>query len=136
MSSMMSLRWSLWSLGAYTLLTMTDRLFLPVLSLSQYLYRHSSFVQNLSEKKMLAHFCLLQSPLFVELCDLNLAKIAISWASFSVKCVSVPLFIYLFIWRESKGTFKSDGERGNKINANVNGYTFYCSMKYTDLQRA
>ena len=22
------------------------------------------------------------------------------------------LFIYLFIWRESKGTFESDGERG------------------------
>ena len=24
------------------------------------------------------------------------------------------LFIYLFIWRESKGTFKSDGERGTR----------------------
>ena len=38
------------------------------------------------------------------------------------------LFIYLFIWRESKGTFVSDGERGDKIKANVNGYTFYIIM--------
>ena len=34
-------------------------------------------------------------------------------------------FIYLFIWRESKVTIKSDGERGDRIKANVNGYTFY-----------
>ena len=33
--------------------------------------------------------------------------------------------IYLFIWRESKGTIESDGERGDRIKANVNGYTFY-----------
>ena len=36
-----------------------------------------------------------------------------------------PVFIYLFIWRESKGTIESDGERGDRIKANVNGYTFY-----------
>ena len=26
------------------------------------------------------------------------------------------LFIYLFTWRESKGTFKSGGERGTRSN--------------------
>ena len=35
------------------------------------------------------------------------------------------LFIYLFFWRESKGTFESVGERGDRIKANVNGYMFY-----------
>ena len=34
-----------------------------------------------------------------------------------IKNKFIYLFIYLFIWRKSKGTFKSDGKRGDKIKA-------------------
>ena len=33
----------------------------------------------------------------------------------NVCTIVLSLFIYLFIWRESKGTFKSDGERGEAV---------------------
>ena len=60
---------------------------------------------------------------------LNLTEVLVNWQKFEQKLAEEGyLFIYLFTWRESKGTFKSDGKRGDKIKASVNGYTFYISI--------